>query len=62
MDKIKFIEETKIKRATKNEPEVPKGTVTNPIRAGLMKFVHAKLHKNIFKNAQAGALFEDPAP
>ena len=43
MDKIKFIEEVKIKKEAKKIPQ------TNPIKANLMKFVHFKFHKNEFK-------------
>lgn len=46
MDKIKFIEEKQIEKAVQKEP---RSTTTNPIRANLMKFVHLKLPKNLFK-------------
>ena len=47
MDKVKFIEETKIKKDAQNEPK--KAANTNPIKGNLMKFVHYKFHKNEFK-------------
>ena len=46
MDKIKFIEETQIKKAAQKES---KSVATNPIRAKLAKFIHSKFQKDIFK-------------